>query len=84
MTRSEALAIIEAALPALDDARVEKLAEMARALAEPQPVLRKLTAEELALIEQSKEDFRLGRTLTMEEARAGTDAFLKQLEAKYG
>ncbi len=39
---------------------------------------RELTEEELALIEQSKEDFRLGRTMSLDEAEAETKAFLAQ------
>ena len=37
---------------------------------------RQLTARELELIEQSKADFRDGRTLTHDQAMARTDAFL--------
>ena len=39
---------------------------------------RELTDEELALIEQSKKDFETGRTLTLEEAEARTEAFLAE------
>jgi hypothetical protein len=41
---------------------------------------RKLTAHERALIEQAKEDFRAGRSYSLDEARALTD----QVLAKHG
>ena len=41
-------------------------------------LLRHLTEEDYALIEQSKEDFRLGRTMSLEEAEAETTAFLAE------
>ena len=44
---------------------------------------RKLTARELEMIEQSKADFREGRTNSLDEARARSDAFLQSLRAKY-
>jgi hypothetical protein len=87
MTRKEAIAIIEQMLPSLDDEAAMALAEMAQSLAQssvPSPdepfVMRKLTDEELRLIEQSKEDFRQGRTYSLSEARAMTDAFLAKLD----
>ena len=45
--------------------------------------IRELTPRELALIDQSKEDFKAGRTHSLDEARAHSDAFLKTLRAKY-
>lgn len=79
MTRSEAIALINAELAACDDARVLAIAEMVSGgLPEPSGLPRALTARELALIEQSKEDFKAGRTLTIEEARARTNAYLAQ------
>ena len=45
--------------------------------------LRELTDEELALIEQSKEDFRQGRTLTDAEYRADIAAFMTGLKARH-
>jgi hypothetical protein len=41
-------------------------------------LLQHLTENDLALIEQSKEDFRLGRTMSLEEAEAETIAFLAE------
>ncbi len=82
MTRKEAIAIIERTLPSLDDEAAMTLAEMAQSLAKPF-VLRKLTGEELRLIEQSKEDFKAGRTLTADEYKREMDAFRAELYAKY-
>ena len=39
---------------------------------------RPLTAREFALVEQSKEDFQLGRTSTPEQSRAWVDAELER------
>ena len=87
MIRTQALAIIEATLPTLDDADASKLAEIAQSLAharlgEPMQQ-RRWTDEELAGIERSKADFAAGRTYTPDEARALSDAFLLKLRSKY-
>ena len=91
MTRSEAIAIISASLETVDDATLESAAthlsgkaraagvtvgDIVEAFATESTLPRALSARELELIEQSKEDFRLGRTLTHDEAVARTDAFL--------
>jgi predicted transcriptional regulator len=82
MTRTEAMAIITAALPALDDARIAALAEIAQSMSHDTPPL-ELTDAELAALKQSRADFAEGRTLTAEEARAETDAFMAELATKY-
>ena len=90
MTRTEAIAIINKHLEAADDVVLEAVA--ANLEGKPLPTMtvgealetfpsesalpRPFTARELELIEQSKEDFRSGRTLTHAEAMARTDAFL--------
>ena len=86
MTRTQAIALITTKLAALDDERVQAVAEMVEAFDEADDLPRELTARELALIEQSKEDFRLGRTLTLEEAEARTESFLaaRRRERKQG
>lgn len=76
MSRAETIAIITAGLASLDDARLQAVAEIVREAGDSEPLPRELTAEELRLIEQSKEDFRTGRTLSPAEARARTDHFL--------
>ena len=81
MTRSEAIARINARLSSLDDERVLTVADIVDEIAISDDASRQLTAHELALIEQSRQDFRAGRTLTLEEARARTDAFLAQRRA---
>ncbi len=77
MTRNEAIASITASLDTMMDEDVTELAE--QLASEVSALPRELTDEELALIEQSKEDFRLGRTLSLEEAKAHTEAFLADL-----
>lgn len=84
MTRTEAMAIINAALPVLDDARVETVAAIVQSFVEPKPfVLRDLTGDELAAIERSKEDFKAGRTYTPEQYKDEMDAFMARLADKY-
>ena len=81
MTRMQTIELITAKLATLDDERLQAVAQMISSLDEEESVLpRELTPRELALIEQSREDFKAGRTLTLEEARARTDEFL----AKHG
>ena len=85
MTREEAIAIITSQLASLDDEGVQAVAGMVQSMADEGPestesvLPRELTARELALIEQSKEDFRLGRTYSSDEARAITADFLAKL-----
>ena len=81
MTRTEAIAIITAALPSLDDEHVETVAGIVQDMALTDDLPRELTAHELSLIEQSKEDFRTGRTLSVDEARTRTDTFLARRRA---
>jgi hypothetical protein len=75
MTRSEAIAIIEAALPALDEQQAAQLAELAQALVQPVVPLQ-LSDDERAGIDRAREDFKAGRTHSSSEARAMTAAFL--------
>ncbi len=93
MTRSEALTIITNALQAVDDATLEAAAAHIAHHANPTGVTvgdiqeafvtdsilpRELSARELALIAQSKEDFRLGRTRTHDESVAYVTAELER------
>ena len=79
MTRQQAIAMITSRLDELDDERVLAVADMVQSLDAESELPRELTEEELRLIEQSKEDFRLGRTLSSAEARASIDDFLATL-----
>ena len=79
MTRTEAIAIITEKLSSFDDERVMAVAGIVEDLAQDDDQLRDLTPGELALIEQSKDDFKHGRTYSLAEARAMTDAFLAPL-----
>ena len=83
MTRSEAIAVITAALPALDDARVAAVADMVQSLAHEPARSLDLTDDELAAIERSKEDFKAGRTLSAEVYRDEMRAFMNAMAAKY-
>ncbi len=75
MTRSEAIAIITATLPALNEAQAATLAEVAQTLARS-PVALSLTDEDRDGIARAREDFKAGRTHSSSEARAMTAAFL--------
>jgi hypothetical protein len=77
MTRTEAIAAITAKLGALDDERLQAVVEIVDDIAANE-ALRPLTARELALLDQSKADFKEGRTLSLDEARARTDAYLAE------
>ncbi len=77
MTRSQAIAIIKETLASLDDEGVEAVAEFVQSMGRPLDV-GQLTPEELAGIERSKADFREGRTYSLEEARALSDAMVAQ------
>ena len=76
MNRNQAIDVINAHLSSLDDERVQTIAKIVQSMAAPDDLPRALTARELALIEQSKEDFKAGRVYSVEEARALTDQFL--------
>jgi hypothetical protein len=83
MTRTQAIALITEKLTTLDDERVQAVADLVGSLddeAQEESVLpRELTDEELALIEQSREDFRQGRTFSLDEAMAMIDDRLAEL-----
>jgi hypothetical protein len=83
MKRSEALDMIRSALPAIDDERIETLAEIAMALARP-PSLGALTPHEIELLDRAKADFATGRTLGLSEARAASDALFAELASRRG
>ena len=78
MTRSEAIAIINATLPVLDEAQAATLAEMAQALVQA-PAALSLTDEDRDGIARAREDFKAGRTHSSSEARAMTAAFFAKL-----
>ena len=76
MTRTQALAIITAKLASLDDEHVMTVAEIVQSIDAADELPRELTAHELALVEQAKEDFKAGRSYSLDEARALTDQVL--------
>jgi hypothetical protein len=76
MTRVQALAIITAKLASLDDEHVMTVAEIVQSMEAADELPRELTAHERALLGQAKEDFKAGRSFSLDEARALTDQFL--------
>jgi hypothetical protein len=59
------------------------LADVALDLAEPAGAVLTITPGERAAVEQSKGDFRAGRTVTSEQYQAEMATFLCDLKAKY-
>jgi hypothetical protein len=76
VTRAQALAIINAKLASMDDEHVMTVAEIVKSIDATDELPRGLTANELAQVEQSKEDFKAGRSFSLDEARTLTDQFL--------
>ena len=67
--------------PNLSEEARQHIVEIAESDLAPEAEL-ELTAEEEALIEQGREDFRQGRTLSLEEWKADLDIFMVELRAK--
>ena len=84
MTRAQAIAAITSALTSFDDERVLAVAELVKTVADGDDLPRRLTDRELALIEQSREDFRDGRTYPPAEARIYIDDELARRRALRG
>ena len=91
MTRTEAIAIINASLDAVDDKMLETAAahlarkihasamnvgDIVEAFATDSVLPRALSPRELDLIEQSKADFKAGRTMSSEEMWSSLDDHL--------
>jgi hypothetical protein len=70
MTRTEAIAIIEQSIPSADEATLAAAAQLFKRARVDPDLPRQLTAEELASIEQAREDFKAGRTYTTQEIRS--------------
>ncbi|MFA5949390.1 MAG: hypothetical protein WC807_03820 [Hyphomicrobium sp.] len=84
MTRAEAVALITWELETLYDERVRKLAEIVHEMAAGAGGLtRELSPAELELLEQSKEDFKAGRTYSWEEYTREMNGFMDHMRAKY-
>ena len=66
--------------PALSEEARKALTDIAESATSRAPL--ELSAEEAAALERSRQDFRAGRTLSFEEMRAATDAFLAGLRGK--
>ena len=77
MTRAQAIAIITSKLAVFDDERVESLAEIAQGM--DTASLRPLSDREKSLLEQSREDFKNGRTYSHDEVIDYVDARLAVL-----
>jgi hypothetical protein len=75
VTRAEAINAIAANLSRLGEDELNALVEVTTSWVQPTQVFR-FTDAELAAIDRSREDFKSGRTLTLDEAEARTDAFL--------
>lgn len=70
MTRSEAIAIIEQSIASADEATLAAAARLFKSASADPDLPRPLTADELASIEQARDDFKAGRTYTSQEVRS--------------
>ncbi len=71
MTRVEAIAIIEGAIPSADEVTLQAAARLLQSAAKTNDALpRSLTDAELVSIEQARADFAAGRTYSSQEVRA--------------
>ena len=67
--------------PRLSEAERETLIEIAESIAEADSPL-ELSPEEELLLEQAREDFKQGRTISLDDYRAELNAFFDGLRAK--
>ena len=67
--------------PRLSEEEREKLVEIAESIAEADSPL-ELSPEEEILLEQAREDFRQGRTISLDELDAELDILFDELRAK--
>jgi hypothetical protein len=72
MDRTQAIELIAKRLSDLNDGQVQTVAKFVAEIAERLP--RELTPREQRLIAQSREDFRMGRTLSLDEMDKFLDA----------
>jgi hypothetical protein len=79
MSKQQAIDLINAKLVDLDEEHVQAVADMIRSIDAASELPRHLSDREQALIEQSKQDFVAGRTLTAVEARKSIDVHLEKL-----
>ena len=80
MTRTEAIAIIEKALPSADEQTLAAAAVLFQSTTPSASVLpRQLSGRERSLLAQSKADFAAGRSYTLEESIAMLDEHLAPL-----
>ena len=67
--------------PSLSEEAREKLVEIAESIAEADTPL-ELSPDEELLLKQAREDFKYGRTLSLDDYKADLDAFFGGLRAK--
>lgn len=83
MTRAEIINAINAKLSSLDDDSVLAVAGIVEDIAASGEMPRALSPRELALIQQSREDFVSGRVVTQQDYRVEMDAYFAQRRAKF-
>ena len=83
MTRDQAIATINERITSLDDDGVRTLADIALSMTDDSQHPRDLTPRELALVDQSKQDFETGRTLSNSEYHTEMAAFVAELRARF-
>jgi hypothetical protein len=82
MTRTEAIAIIQQSIPSADEATLAAAAKLFESARSDLDLGRPLTAQELASINDAKEDFKAGRTFTSAQGQAYNNAELARRRAE--
>jgi hypothetical protein len=83
MTQTETIDVISQRLAGLDDRRLKEVADMIEAMSVPDATRRSLSDRETKLLIAACADFANGRTVTIDESRARTDALFARYEALY-
>ena len=81
MNRHDTIASINEQLEQADDETVEAVADYVRSVTAAAPALRPLSERERRLLAQSREDFKNGEVLTLEDSIARTDALFAKYRA---
>ena len=81
MSRALSIAAIVEGLSSCDDEEVEAVAGLMRSM-RGEAMARAMTADERARLDEAREDFRHGRTVSLEDCIARTDALFARYAAR--
>jgi hypothetical protein len=82
MTKTQALSYICSTFALLDEGSAAELADFAASLVQPEVPLT-LTTQDRTMIKKSREDFKMGRTLTSAQYKKEMSAFWPEMAKKY-